>query len=244
MSTKLKMQLDNLDGLDESLHGFYEERDGKFYLNLDGYEDPAALKRAKDHEKEARKKAEKELRELRQEFEDFRAEVEMNNDDKSRKKGDIAALEQSYKDKIAKLEQKYQQALAERDTQINKLLVDNVAETMAAELSDVPELLADIIRKRLKAENGETRVLDANGELSAATIDELREEFRANKKYAAIIRGSQANGGGSGGGGKGGGATKSFKELSEKERVELAKTNPVEFQRLLDAYKAESKTNY
>lgn len=244
MSTKLKMQLDNLDGLDESLHGFYEERDGKFYLNLDGYEDPAALKRAKDYEKEARKKAEKELKELRQEFEDFRAEVENNNDDKSRKKGDIAALEQSYKDKIAKLEQKHQQALAERDAQISKLLVDNVAETMAAELSDAPELLVDLIRKRLKAENGETRVLDANGELSATTIDELREEFRANKKYAAIIRGSQANGGGSGGGGKGGGATKSFKELSEKERVELAKTNPAEFQRLLDAYKAESKPNY
>src|SRR3546814_19358677 len=59
MSTKWKMQLDNLDGLDESLHGFYEERDGKFVLNLDGYEDPAALKRAKDYEKEARKKAEK-----------------------------------------------------------------------------------------------------------------------------------------------------------------------------------------
>jgi chromosome segregation ATPase len=244
MSTKLKMQLDNLDGLDESLHGFYEEQDGKFVLNLDGYEDPAALKRAKDHEKEARKKAEKELKDLRQEFEDLKAELENNSDDKARKKGDVAALEQSYKDKIEKLKTDHQKELEARDSQISKLLVDNVAETMAADLSDAPELLSDIIRKRLKAENGETRVLDANGELSATTVDELREEFRANKKYAAIIRGSQANGGGSGGGGKGGGATKSFKELTEKERVELAKNNPAEFQRLLDAHKAESKTNY
>lgn len=244
MSTKLKMQLDNLDGLDESLHGFYEERDGKFVLSLDGYEDPAALKRAKDHEKEARKKAEKDLKDLRDEFEQFKQELENNNDDKSRKKGDVAALEQSYKDKIAKLEQKHQQDLAERDSQISKLLVDNVADTMAAELSDSPELLSDIIRKRLKAENGETRVLDANGELSATTVDELREEFRSNKKYAPIIRGSQANGGGSGGGGKGGGATKSFKDMSEKERTELARTNPAEYQRQLDAYRAESKTNY
>src|SRR3546814_19658249 len=100
MSTKLKMQLDHLDGLDESLHGFYEERDGKFVLNLDGYEDPAALKRAKDHEKEARKKAEKDLKELREEFDQFKSDLENNNDEKSRKKGDVDALEQSYKDKI------------------------------------------------------------------------------------------------------------------------------------------------
>lgn len=244
MSTKLKMVLDSLEGVDESIHALYEERDGKFHLSLDGYEDPAALKRAKDHEKEARKNAEKALKELREEFDTFRAEVESSSDDKNRKRGDVAALEQSYKDKIAKLNTDHANELAARDAQISKLLVDNVAETMAAELSDSPELLSDIIRKRLKAENGETRVLDANGELSATTVDELREEFRANKKYAPIIRGSQASGGGSGGGGKGGGATKSFKELSEKERVELARSNPAEFHRLLEAHRAESKTNY
>lgn len=244
MSTKLKMVLDSLDGVDEALHDSYEERDGKFHLNLDGYEDPAALKRAKDHEKENRKKAEKDLKDLRDEFDQFKADLENNNDDKNRKKGDVAALEQSYKDKIAKLEEKHNKDLEGRDAQISKLLVDNVADSMAAELSDSPELLSDVIRKRLKAEGGETRVLDANGELSATTVEELREEFRSNKKYAAVIRGSQANGGGSGGGGKGGGATKSFKEMSEKERVELAKTNPAEFQRLLDAHKAESKTSY
>lgn len=244
MSTKLNMVLDNLDGVDESLHGLYEERDGKFHLQVDGYEDPAALKRAKDHEKEARKKAEKDLKELREEFEQFRAEQENNVDDKNRKKGDVAALEQSYKDKIAKLEEKHAKELEGRDTQISKLLVDNVADSMAAELSDAPELLSEIIRKRLTVKDGETRVLDANGELSATTVDELREEFRSNKKYAAVIRGSQANGGGSGGGGKGGGATKSFKDMSEKERTELARTNPAEYQRQLDAYRAESKTNY
>lgn len=244
MSTKLKMQLDNLDGVDEALHDLYEERDGKFHLNLDGYEDPAALKRAKDHEKKARQAAEQQVRDLTTQVEELTEKVNEIGDDKNRKKGDVSALEQSYKDKIAKLEEKHQTELQGRDAQISKLLVDNVADTMAAELSDAPELLSDIIRKRLKAENGETRVLDANGELSATTVDELREEFRANKKYAAVIRGSQANGGGSGGGGKGGGATKSFKDLSEKERTELARTNPAEYQRQLDAHRAESKPSY
>lgn len=238
---KLKLTLDNLDGLDESLHSLYEERDGKFHLLIDGYEDPAALKRAKDHEKEARKKAEKELKDLRAELDELKEKLEDGDVDKNRKKGDVAALEQSYKDKIVKLEEKHSRELADRDSTINRLLVDGVAESMAAELSDAPELLADIIRKRLKVDNGETRVVDANGELSATTVEELREEFRTNKKYAAIIRGSQANGGGSGGGGKGGGATKSFAEMTEKERTQLARENPAEYQRQFDAYRAESR---
>lgn len=240
---KLKMKLDNLDGLDESLHSHYVEKDGAYVLDIDGYEDPAALKRAKDHEKRLRQEAETKVRDLTAKVGELETEV-TDLQDANRQKGGSAALEQSYKDKITKLEEKHTKELEGRDTQISKLLVDNVADTMASELSDSPELLSDVIRKRLKAENGETRVLDTNGEPSATTVEELREEFRSNKKYAAVIRGSQANGGGSGGGGKGGSSTKSFKDLSEKERVELAKSNPAEFQRLLDAHKAESKTSY
>lgn len=240
---KLKMTLENLEGVDESLHQFYTEKDGKFVLELDGYEDPAALKRAKDHEKRLRQEAEQKVRDLTTQVGELEGQV-TELQDTNRQKGGMAALEQSYKDKIAGIELKHANELQARDGQISKLLVDNVADTMAAELSDAPELLSDIIRKRLTVKDGETRVLDGNGELSATTVEELREEFRANKKYAAVIRGSQANGGGSGGGGKGGGATKSFKDLSEKERTELARTNPAEYQRQLDAHRAESKTNY
>lgn len=240
---KLKMTLDNLDGLDESLHQYYVEKDGKFVLDLDGYEEPGALKRAKDHEKKLRQEAEQKVRELTEKMGELEGQV-TELQDTNRQKGGMAALEQSYKDKIEKMRGEHQQELAGRDAQISKLLVDNVADTMAAELSDAPELLSDIIRKRLTVKDGETRVLDGNGELSASTVDELREEFRSNKKYAAVIRGSQANGGGSGGGGKGSGAAKAFKDMNEKERTELAKNNPAEYHRQLDALKAESKTNY
>ena len=37
---------------------------------------------------------------------------------------------------------------------------------------------------------------------------------------------------------------KAFKDMNEKERTELAKNNPAEYHRQLDALKAESKTNY
>ena len=245
MAAKLKLQLDNLDGLEDQVKSLYEEREGKFHLAVDGYEDPAALKRAKDHEKRARQDAEQKVRDLETQLAELNERVSELGDDKHRKKGDTASLEQSYKDKIDRIKQDHEKELSKRDVQISKLLVDNVAETMAAELSDAPELLSEIIRKRLSVKDGETRVLDANGELSATTVEELREEFRANKKYAAVIRGSQANGGGSGGGGKGGGATKTFKDLSEKERTDLARTNPAEYQRQLDAFRAETtKTAY
>lgn len=241
MSTKLNITLDSLDGLDESLHSFYTEKDGKFTLNLDGYEEPAALKRAKDHEKRLRQEAQARVKELEGEVEELQSTVTTLEDNK-RQQGGTAALEQSYKDKITKLTNDHKTELAARDTQISKLLVDNVAETMAAELSDAPELLSDIIRKRLTAKDGETRVLDANGELSATTVEELREEVRANKKYAAIIRGSSANGGGSNGGGNGGGASKPFSEMNEKERTELAKKNPAQYQRELDSLRAATKS--
>lgn len=236
---KLKIQLDNLEGLDSAIAALYEEREGKYYLQLEGYEDPAALKRAKDHEKRLRKDAEDAARGLQTKIDELTEELEEAK--KKKGKNDTDALEQSYKDKIEKLKTDHATELGKREAQISKLLVDNVAETMAAELSDAPELLSDIIRKRLVAKNGETRVLDANGELSATSVDELREEVRSNKKYAAIIRGSQASGGGSGGGGKGDGVTKPFKDMSEKERTDLAKSNPAEYNRQFAEFQAQSK---
>lgn len=241
----LKMKLDSLEGLEDSVKSLYEERDGAFHLKLDGYEDPAALKRAKDHEKTARQKAESDLRTLREEFDQLKSELDKNKDDKHRKAGNIAELDASWNQKFEDLKAKHADEVSKLKGQVSKLLVDNVAETMAAELSDAPELLSEIIRKRLVVEEGangpETRVLDASGTLSAKTVDELREEFKSNKKYAAIIRGSQASGGGSNGGGNGGGAAKAFKDMSEKERTELAKSNPAEYQRQFNEFKAQQK---
>lgn len=240
----LKMVLENLDGLDEGLRSLYEEKDGKFHLKLDGYEDPGALLRAKQHEKEARKKAEDELRDVRKELTELKDRLDNESDDKNRKKGDVAAIEESWRKKLEAREAELKGELGKRDETINRLLVDNVATRLAGELSDSPELLEGLIRARLRVHDGETRVVDEKGELSAATIEELAKEFRENKKYAAVIRGSQANGGGSNGGGNGARGTKAFKDLSEKERTELSRTNPAEFRRLADAHKAENQTSY
>lgn len=51
-------------------------------------------------------------------------------------------------------------------------------------------------------------VLDQQGKLSAATLDELKAEFANDTAFAPLIAGSKASGGGAAGAGGGGGAPK------------------------------------
>ena len=64
----LQYQLDNLDGLDESISKLYIERDGKFYLDVNGHEkteDKDRIPKSRlDQEITKRKDAEKELSEI------------------------------------------------------------------------------------------------------------------------------------------------------------------------------------
>ena len=57
-----------------------------------------------------------------------------------------------------------------------KLLVDNVAQSLATKLAgDSAALIVPHIKSRLAVEDGKTRVVDATGQLSALTIDELEK---------------------------------------------------------------------
>ena len=63
----LKSILESLDGLSEDIKKEYTEKDGKFYLDIEGLDlhpGVGGLKRAKDHEKNLRQKAEEKAREL------------------------------------------------------------------------------------------------------------------------------------------------------------------------------------
>lgn len=57
----LPLTTDSLDSLDESVRNLYVEEDGKFRLDIDGYEDPAGLKNALKSEREAAKDAKQKL---------------------------------------------------------------------------------------------------------------------------------------------------------------------------------------
>lgn len=243
----LKLILDTLEGLDAALHAFYKKGDdGKFHLQVEGGEDTGALKRAKDHEKNLRVAAENKVAELTEQLATANAAVataEAERDAAKADKGkDVQAIEASWQEKLTAAEAKGSEAVAALTNEVERLLVTNTAIAMANEISTVPELFVDVIAKRLKVEKGAdgkyfTRVLDAAGAPSAATVDELRKELVANEKYAAIIVAGKGSGGGAGGSGSGGGAPeKKWLDHTDEELIQLRKDDPAKYDRLKAEY--------
>jgi hypothetical protein len=80
------------------------------------------------------------------------------------------------------------------------------------------------IERRLSVEQRDGKpvvvVLDAQGKLSAATLDELKAEIANDAAFAPLIAGSKASGGGAGGAGGGGGAPKGKIGGNKAERTE------------------------
>lgn len=214
----LKGELETVEGLSADVAKEYKEvdRGGKkvFVLDIEGDlpdEIAGPLKRARDHERNGRQETEKKLKEHLS-----RVEALQNEIDEMRRgnipKGDVEKLEKSWKDKLEKIQGEHTDALGARDATLREVLVQSVAQKMATELSgEAAHLILPHIEKRLTTEiqNGRfvTRVLDSEGKPSASSIEELQKEFSSDKRFAAIIVGSRASGGGANGGGNGSGAS-------------------------------------
>lgn len=227
---------------DEATKALYKKQaDGKYHLDLEE-DDAAALKRAKEHEKEARIAAEKERDEARaklQEQEDARRAAE---EEAARKAGDVTALEKSWKEKrdadVAAAERRAGRA----EGALKRQLVDNVAHRLAGEISTAPSLLVEVIKKRLAveipADEGAeplTRVLDVSGRPSAMSLSDLKQEIIDNPEYAAIIKASSASGGGATPQRQGGGAPtkKKLSEMTATEEAQFANEHPDEYKKLI-----------
>ena len=199
----LKFLLDSLDGLDDATKALYVEKDGKFQLDIDGLEDTGALKRAKDHEKQARQAAETKANELTTQLTALQEQITQNEDDKARGNGDIDALENSWKAKLANRETELKTQIEGLTGNLKGLLVDNEATRLAAELAgESASLILPHIKGRLGVTEKDgkqvTAVFDTQGQLSALTLDELKKEFADNPAFAPVIVGSRASGGAGG----------------------------------------------
>lgn len=223
----LKYQIESLEGLDESIQSLYTEVDGKYQLKVDGLDDGAELKRAKEHEKEARKRAEAEAKQLRAEMDEMKTSLDEIKSKKARDSGDIDALEKSWADKLAKREAELSAQIEKANGSITSLLVDKEAATLAASLAveGSAGILLPHIKQRLGVAEKDgsfvTVVNDGEGKPSALTIEELKQEFANNPAFAPVIVGSKASGGGASGGSGGGAASgKSWGDLkTTEERV-------------------------
>jgi hypothetical protein len=244
----LKKILDNLDGLNDVVKGEYkQEADGKYHLQIED-DDAGPLKRAKEHEAGLRKIAERERDDARTQALSLQSEVETL---RSQQNGDVqvarASLEKDYERKLGESKAQYETRIQSLEKTLRKVFVDDVAMQAAADISTVPDLIATDMKQRLQVEivDGEpvTRVLTRDGKPSAVTIDELKEEYYKNEKYAPIMRAQGGSGSGADAtpGKKGGGATKPLNEMNSKERAELLKKNPQEFNRLVAVAKKEAE---
>mgnify|MGYP003418104652 CR=1 FL=1 len=212
----LKLTVDSLDGLDDSVKSLYKEDNGKFRLDLDGYEDTTGLKAQRDALLNEKKEAQRKTKEAEEAAKTLAEES-------ARKNGDVAALEKSWQEKLAATESNYKNLNESLTKQIHGLTVGQTATKLAAELaiSGSADVLLPHIQSRLTVEIKDgapsVRVLDLQGKPTAMTVDELKQEFISNKAFAPLIAASKATGGGaSGANNSGSGATDIQTKLSQR----------------------------
>ena len=220
----LKYLLDTLDGVDDSVKTLYVEKDGKFVLGIEGLpqpEDVSGLKSKVEEllgEKKAAEKARK----------DAEDQARLEREEAARKSGNVEELEKSWSEKYnrreAELNGMLEQERGTLSTQIRDLTVGRTATDIASALA-IPgsaKALLPHIERRLSVEQRDGKpvvvVLDAQGKLSAATLDELKAEFANDTAFAPLIAGSKASGGGAAGAGGGGGAAKGKIGGTKEER--------------------------
>lgn len=222
----LQLELDSLDGVDESVKTLYTEKDGKFRLEVDGLPDVDGLKKKVDELLSEKKTA-------AQKAKDAQEELEREKRKKAMESGDTETLRKSYDEKIALLKTDSETKLTQLESQIATLTAGADAVKLAGSLAiktkgsdgkeySTMDVLLPHIKSRLSIEtqNGmpKTVVLDREGKPSALTLDDLQKEFQNDPRFAPLILGSAANGAGHQGNGGGGGSGD----------VDLMKLKPVE----------------
>ncbi|MBC3375791.1 hypothetical protein HU762_17715 [Pseudomonas sp. SWRI92] len=220
----LKYQLDTLEGVDDTVRALYTEKDGKFVLGIEGLPQPEDVSGLKSKvqelldEKKAADKARKDAEE----------QARLDREEAARKSGNVEELEKSWSEKFnrreAELNGLLEQERGTLSTQIRDLTVGRTATDIASALA-IPgsaKALLPHIERRLSVEQRDGKpvvvVLDQQGKLSAATLDELKAEFANDTAFAPLIAGSKASGGGASGAGGSGGAAKGKIGGTKEER--------------------------
>jgi Skp family chaperone for outer membrane proteins len=208
----LKFKLSSLDGLDEAVSSLYEKKGDEYQLKIDGLPKPEDVSGLKAKVEELLSEKKEATAKAKQAEEEARKAAE----DAARKSGDVAAIEKSWQEKYDALQTKLSEENTSLKSSINTMTVDSAASRIASEIA-VPgsaDVLIPHIRNRLSVEQRDgkfvTVVKDAEGKMSASSLDDLKNEFIGNPAYAPVIVGSKASGGGATGK-NGGGAANSGK---------------------------------
>lgn len=229
----LKFEIDSLDEVEEAHRSLYTEKDGKFRLGVSGIDPADELKEALRKEREERGEAKRKLAE----FEDAQRLREAQAAKDAEKLAlESGKFEEAYNTK-AKRAYELEQQLAEAQTKNAEMLEANKESQINIELSRVASMVTvqgdkqrDIMQLYKNA-----AILTDGGEVSF-TVDgvginaaQLAEIIRVDKPWLAD--GSGNSGSGAAGNQSGGGATKSLKDMNDRERLEFKQNDPEGFKR-------------
>lgn len=225
----LKYQITSEDyaQLEEGQKALYQQSGEGFQLIIEGLpqpEDVTGLKAQLDTLL-TEKKAEQAKRR--------QAEIEAQQKERERleAEGNYKQLFESSQTATAEWQEKYQNL----QKQIEQGNISQAASKAAMSIADGEnaDILSEFISRRLKVVEGQVRVTDANGNLTVSSIEQLAEEFKNTPRYASLVRGSGASGGGAAN--FRGGAMKEPKDMSQQEREEFAKRDPQGYAQALAA---------
>ena len=157
---------------------------------------------------------------------DAEAKAQAEAEAKARENGDHEQLLKSSEEARLKLQADYEKLVRSNEQKE----INNAALKMAGELAEGynAEILSESIAKRLRVSDGELKVTDKNGELTVSTLDELKQAFKGDERYASLLKGNQSSGGSASGGSNSGSAAKQktraeFEALSQPDRMKFTK---------------------
>lgn len=225
MSLKFKVSKEDYEALDEGQKALYQAAGDGYQLKVDGLpepEDTSGLKQkveellnesksAKQKAREAEERAKQEAERRAKEENDFKSLYESSEEARSKALKELEEVRQS----------------------ISREKTDTAAMGLAAELADGnnAKLLATFIKGRIRYDDGKIQVLDAAGNPTVSTVEDLKKEFQTSGMYDSLLRGNKAGGGGAAPS-NGGGAAKKLSEMTESERTALYREDPDKFRQL------------
>ncbi|EJO43342.1 hypothetical protein ACINIS123_2202 [Acinetobacter baumannii IS-123] len=176
--------VDSLDAIKEEHRALYVEENGKFRLDLEGYEDPKGLKSALQSERDAAKNAKLELQKLQKQFEGIDPEIvkkvfaQIDQDEEAKliAEGKVNEVIQKRTEKMREEHEKLLKAEKERADKaeayaqkFKQSVIQSQIVQAAIELEALPEATPDIAflaqTKFALDENGKAVAVDENGDV-------------------------------------------------------------------------------
>ncbi len=238
-SMSLAFQVDSLDGVEESHKAFYQEKEGKFVLNVEGLPEPPKGNDDVDGLKAKNGELLTELKGFKKKSKDAEDAAATARLEAAKQSGDTEAFGKSWQEKYNNRESELLSIIAGQEKSITSVTSGNVAARLAGDLAldlgngeTTAKTLEQLILSRLKTETRDgvpkTIVLDMAGQPTALTVDEFKKEFAAMPSIAPLIAGSKASGGGANGSNNSGGAANE-KSLSRSQFDQLDASKKMEF---------------